>query len=265
MLSFEQLSIDIAQFRWLGKRNWQPLLKSISLDIKPGKMLALVGGSGEGKSLLLQSALGLLPANMRVRGAIKLNGHTLSERELIAYRGNTFCYIPQGVSALNPLICIGDQLSRSARLSGADVSSDDIVQQLGLYHLSGSLVKTYPAKLSGGMAKRVLACNATLSNAQYILADEITSWLDDEHACLLLGHLRELCNQGKSVLWVTHDLALAARFADTIAVLNQGEVNEVIPANVLNRHEGSEWLKTLWNALPEQQFINTKEASLNPL
>lgn len=256
MLSFDQLSIDIAQFRWLGKRSWQPLLKSISLDIQPGKMVALVGGSGEGKSLLLQSALGLLPANMRTRGSIKLNGHPLSERELIAYRGNTFCYIPQGVTALNPLICIGEQLSRSARLSGANVSSENIVQQLEHYHLSGSLVKTYPAKLSGGMAKRVLACNATLSNAQYILADEITSWLDDDHACLLLEHLRALCHKGKSVLWVTHDLALAARFADTIAVLNHGELNETLPAMALHQHEGSEWIKTLWNALPEQQFLS---------
>ncbi|OAT33153.1 ATP-binding cassette domain-containing protein [Proteus myxofaciens] len=255
MLSFENLSIDIAQFRWLGKRHWQPLLKSISLDLQPGKMLALVGGSGEGKSLLLQSALGLLPANMRVRGAIKLDGQTLSKRELKAYRGNTFCYIPQGVTALNPLICVGEQLSRSARLSGAKVMPDDIEQHLKRYHLSGSLVNTYPAKLSGGMAKRVLACNATLSNAHYILADEITSWLDDEHACLLLEQLRTLCNQGKSVLWVTHDLALAARFADTIAVLNQGEINEIIPAMGLHNDEGSKWLKTLWNALPEQQFI----------
>lgn len=114
------------------------------------------------------------------------------------------------------------------------------------------------------MAKRVLACNATLSNAQYILADEITSWLDDEHACLLLEHLKELCHQGKSVLWVTHDLALAARYADTIAVLRQGELNEIVAAKALYHHGGSEWLKTLWNALPEQQFLDLQEGACNP-
>ncbi len=60
-----------------------------------------------------------------------------------------FCYIPQGVTALNPLISIGEQLGRSARLSGADITYEDIKHQFGLYHLSSSLVKTYPAKLSG--------------------------------------------------------------------------------------------------------------------
>ncbi|RLR55898.1 peptide ABC transporter ATP-binding protein [Pseudomonas aeruginosa] len=263
MLSFENLSIDIAQFRWLGKRHWHPLLKDITLDITPGKMVALVGGSGEGKSLLLQSVLGLLPNNMRVRGEIKLNSHALNKREIIASRGNTFCYIPQGVSALNPLIPIGEQLYRSAYLSGAKITSQDIEQQLSFYHLSPTLIKTYPEKLSGGMAKRVLACHAMLSHARYILADEITSWLDDEHASLLLRYLRQLCEQGKSVLWVTHDLALAARFSDIIAVLNQGEINEIIPAQSLVNQEGSEWLQKLWNALPEQQFLAQRETSFS--
>ena len=58
MLSFDNLTIDVAKFRWLGKKQWSPLLQDISLDVAPGEMVALVGGSGEGKSLLLQSSLG---------------------------------------------------------------------------------------------------------------------------------------------------------------------------------------------------------------
>lgn len=80
MLSLDNLTIDVAQFRWLGRKRWSPLLKGISLDIQPGEMVALVGGSGEGKSLLLQSVLGLLPENMRCRGDINLNGKRLTEK-----------------------------------------------------------------------------------------------------------------------------------------------------------------------------------------
>lgn len=74
MLKFDRLAIDVAQFSWLRKKRWQPLLTDISLAVQPGELVALVGSSGEGKSLLLQSALGLLPDNMRCQGAISLAG-----------------------------------------------------------------------------------------------------------------------------------------------------------------------------------------------
>ncbi len=106
------------------------------------------------------------------------------------------------------------------------------------------------------MAKRVLTSCATLTNARYILADEVTSWLDDEHACQLLTHLRAFCQQGRGILWVTHDLSLAARFADKIAVLHQGELHETLSADELRNNGGSPWLQSLWAALPEQQFVS---------
>lgn len=128
--------------------------------------------------------------------------------------------------------------------------------QLKTYNLAPGLVNDFPRQLSGGMAKRVLTSCATLTHARYILADEVTSWLDEDHACQLLTHLRAFCQQGRGILWVTHDLALAARFADKIAVLHKGELHETLSADELKNSGGSPWLQSLWAALPEQQFVS---------
>ena len=255
MLKFDRFAIDIAHYHWLGHKTWHPLLSNISLEIHPGELMTLVGSSGEGKSLLLQSTLGLLPDNMRCHGDIVLDGQVLSDAGKVDQRGKTLCYVPQGVSALNPLIKVGPQLSRAAQLSGVTLQPGDVARQLQQYNLQPGLVDEFPRKLSGGMAKRVLASCAALTHARYILADEITSWLDDEHACQLLTHLKSFCRQGRGLLWVTHDLALAARFADTIAVLHQGQLHETLSARELRENGGSPWLQSLWAALPEQQFL----------
>lgn len=86
MLRFDQFAIDVAHYRWLGRKTWHPLLSHISLDVNPGELVALVGGSGEGKSLLLQSVLGLLPENMRCHGEIILDGEVLCARDKIEQR-----------------------------------------------------------------------------------------------------------------------------------------------------------------------------------
>ena len=259
MLKFDRLAIDVAHYHWLGHKTWHPLLSNISLEVHPGELVALVGSSGEGKSLLLQSTLGLLPGNMRCRGEIVLDGQVLGDAGKVDQRGKTLCYVPQGVSALNPLIKIGPQLRRAAQLSGVKLGLGDVAEQLQRYNLQPGLVHEFPRTLSGGMAKRVLACCAALTHARYILADEITAWLDDEHACQLLTQLKGFCLQGRGILWVTHDLALAARFADRIAVLHQGELHETLSAQALRDNGGSPWLRSLWAALPEQQFMARKE------
>ena len=130
MLSFDQVTIEAAHYSWLGRRSWQPLLTDISLQLAPGEIVALVGGSGEGKSLLLQSALTLLPDNLRMGGTISLDGTPLCDASRARLRGHTFCYVPQGVSALNPLLTVERQLGRAARLCGQSGSRERLGQQL---------------------------------------------------------------------------------------------------------------------------------------
>ncbi|CAJ1774385.1 ATP-binding cassette domain-containing protein [Aeromonas salmonicida] len=236
MLSFDHVTIEAAHYSWLGRRSWQPLLTDISLQLAPGEIVALVGGSGEGKSLLLQSALTLLPDNLRMRGTLSLDGVPLCDASRARLRGHTLCYVPQGVSALNPLLTVERQLGRAARLCGQNGSRERLGEQLQRYQLPAATLDRYPRQLSG---------------ARYILADEITAWLDEGLACLLLGQLRELANQGSGILWVTHDLALAARFADRIVALHQGQVSDTLSSHHLRQGQGSEMLRAHWQALPE--------------
>lgn len=251
MLNFRQVSVDHVHYNWFGRKQLSPILSDINLTLKRGEITALVGGSGEGKSLLLQSALALLPENLRLRGEISLEGQPLDSKQCQKLRGNTLCYVPQGVSSLNPLLKVGTQLKRSLQLSASHTCALALEQQIKHFHLQSDVLLKYPRQLSGGMAKRVLACNAALGGADYILADEITAWLDEPLAFQLLQQLRDLSAQGAGVLWVTHDLSLAARFADRIVALSDGRISDDILINELKSGGGSAALRRHWMALPE--------------
>ena len=157
MLNFSSIYVDHVHYTWFGRQQLSPLLSNINLSVKRGEMTALVGGSGEGKSLLLQTALALLPDNLRMRGEIRLEGKAIDSRHCATLRGNTLCYIPQGVGSLNPLLTVGTQLKRSLHLSGRHTCALALEQQIKHYHLQHDILLKYPRQLSGGMAKRILA------------------------------------------------------------------------------------------------------------
>ncbi|NDO83858.1 peptide ABC transporter ATP-binding protein [Citrobacter sp. NCU1] len=257
MLSLRQVTLEAARYRWYGAKAWSLLLQDISFDIAPGEIVALVGGSGEGKSLLLQCLLDLLPENLRFRGDISLDGKRIDNKAISQFRGENICYIPQGVQALNPVLNVEKHMKRACQLSGREWDERQIAHLLQKNQLNTSILKHFPRQLSGGMAKRVLACHASLSHARYILADEITAWLDIPLAGQLLNHLRDLCTQGCGVLWVTHDLMLAAQYADRIVSLHQGRVSDDLSKEQLLHGEMSEQLKHQWQALPERNLLFT--------
>lgn len=259
MLQLKNVELSCAKERWFRAPVWTPLLHNINLEVHSGELVALVGGSGEGKSLLIQNILGLLPDSMRSSGQILIDNQIINTGKQQQLRGPTLGYIPQSVSALNPLLKVGKQIQRAASLSGQAQTNNAIAEQLTHYNLSEKLLEQYPLSLSGGMAKRILVSCATMSQARFILADEVTAWLDLPHAEILLNHMQALCHQGRGILWITHDLHLAAKFADRIAVLHQGTIKEVVSAAELRCGGGGSWLQSLWQALPEHSFIHAGE------
>lgn len=145
MLSLRQVSLEVARYRWYGARNWSSLLQDISFDVAPGQMVALVGGSGEGKSLLLQCLLDLLPENLRFQGTITLEGKTLNSDDIRKCRGNTFSYVPQGVQALNPLLSIEKHLRRACQLSGQQWNAGKIERLLQRSRLESRVLDAFRA------------------------------------------------------------------------------------------------------------------------
>ncbi|VEA36846.1 ABC transport ATP-binding protein [Salmonella enterica subsp. enterica] len=196
MLSLQQVTLESARYRWYGARRWSPLLQNVSFDIAPRRNGGIGwrqrGGKKSAAAMPARSAAGKLTLS---GGEITLDGNRLDRHTIRQLRGNTFSYVPQGVQALNPMLNIRKHLNRACHLTGRAWDETQMVQLLQQSDLEPTVLERFPRQLSGGMAKRILACHASLSQARYILADEITAWLDTALANQLLEHLRGLCER----------------------------------------------------------------------
>lgn len=255
MLKLKDIRIDLTTYSRWGKAQTRPMITDINLTVNPGEIVALVGGSGEGKSLLLLSILGLLPDGMHTGGTMVLNDKTILEKDREALRGTQLAYIPQSVSALNPLLTVAQQMQHCARRHNKPARRDDLARCLAQFQLDESVLDLYPAALSGGMAKRVLAAFSLLMPASLILADEMTAWLDLKAAQELLSVFHRLTKQGKSLLWVTHDLNLAINEADRVALLENGTITVVQDCQSIRAGLGDKRLQMMVDTLPNHDFI----------
>jgi peptide/nickel transport system ATP-binding protein len=233
-----------------------------------GEVLAVVGQSGAGKSLLAHALLGVLPKNARVTGTIRFMGRELTPAETIRLRGRRIALVPQSVTYLNPLLHVGVQIARAAELAGVErkgarIAALDVLKR---YRLEKEIARRFPFQLSGGMARRILTATATVGGADLILADEPTNGLDRDTAGETLSHLRELADCGKAVLLITHDVEAALSVADRVTVFCGGVTVEDALASDFNgggklRHPYS---RALWDALPGRGFVDSLPAS-NPI
>ena len=213
------------------------VVHNVSFQLKAGEMLALVGESGSGKTTTAQAIIGLMAENgVRESGRILLNGVDISDwsqRRLDTLRGARISLIPQDPgSSLNPVKTIGDQvaeiLTLHQRLSRAERQQRVItlLTRVGLSHPE-QRARQYPHQLSGGMKQRVLIAIAIALRPALIIADEPTSALDVTVQKRILDLIDELRREsGTAVLFVTHDLALAAQRADRLVVFRNGEIQE---------------------------------------
>lgn len=235
----------------------QRVVNNVSFTLEAGEMVALVGESGSGKTTTAQAIIGLLAENgERDAGRILFNGVEISrwsQRRLDSLRGARISLIPQDPgSSLNPIKTIGSQvaevlalhqrLSRKAR----DERVIALLARVGLSHPE-QRAQQYPHQLSGGMKQRVLIAIAIALQPALIIADEPTSALDVTVQKRILDLIDELRREsGTAVLFVTHDLALAAQRADRLLVFRHGEVQEQGPTARVIASPGSPYTRRLF-------------------
>ena len=215
----------------------EPLLKSVSFNIKKGEVFALVGESGSGKSLTSLAIMRLLPDALSVSsGDIVLNGSslfTISEFEMQKVRGKSIAMIFQEpMTALNPVMTIGEQVAEVIRLH-LGLKKEAIKERVILLFKEVALKEPeerynwYPHQLSGGQKQRVMIAMALACEPELLIADEPTTALDVTIQAQVLDLLKKIQQERSlSILFITHDMGVVAQMADTIAVMRHGEILE---------------------------------------
>lgn len=259
MLTIDRLSLQLPLYASWWKREWATCLDGCSLKISAGEVHAVVGASGAGKSLLAYAVMGLLPTPARLSGQIDYKGEPLDSSRQRQLRGRELALIPQSLNALDPLARTQRQVAWAAQRAGQPSCHARHFAQRALnhYQLDARAQQAYAHELSGGMARRVLAAMAHVSQAQLVIADEPTVGLDPHQRQRILDALRGLADQGKTVMLITHDLRHALPIADRVTIIRDGQQVETASARAFQGSGASltnAYSQALWLALPDNGF-----------
>lgn len=229
---------------WRPRRAYHDVLRDLTLSVHEGEILALVGASGSGKSVLADALMGLFDANAVASGEMWFDGSLVTPGDLGNLRGHGISLVPQGVSSLDPLMRVGEQVRGEARGADRRARKEDarrrMVRQRELfeaYGLASEVERMYPHELSGGMARRVLLMCALMEEPRLLIADEPTPGMDDESAAVAAHDLRAFAQDGGGVLLITHDLDFALSIADRLAVFREGTIVEETSVSAFRRAE----------------------------
>ncbi|HMM06820.1 MAG TPA: ABC transporter ATP-binding protein [Clostridiales bacterium] len=253
ILEIENLSVSFLQYDKGMRQRSLPVITNLSVSVHEGEIVAVVGASGSGKSLLAHAVLGLLPANADVSGSIRFEEKLLTAADIAALRGKGITLVPQSTTYLDPLLKVGKAVRKNKKDAATLKKQRDLFRH---FQLGSATENLYPFELSGGMARRVLLTAALMDDPRLIIADEPTPGLDLELAKKAMADFRAFADQGNGVLLITHDMELAFSVADRIAVFYAGTtVEEALVADFEEeatlRHP---YTKALWRALPENGF-----------
>ena len=236
-------------------------VRGVNMTIYPGQSVAIVGESGSGKSTTAMSILGLLPGTGKVtKGQILFEGEDIThynDKQFEALRGNKIGLVPQDpMSNLNPVWRIGTQVEESLKANNVLEGSErekcvvEILEEAGLPD-AARRAKQYPHEFSGGMRQRALIGIGLAARPKLLIADEPTSALDVTVQKTILDHLGHLAEElGNAVLFITHDLGLAAERAEHLIVMHRGRIVESGPSREILRAPEHPYTQRLVTAAP---------------
>lgn len=219
-------SLSLAHFSLMNLHSQTLLLDSVELCLKRGECVALLGRSGSGKSLIGHALQGFIASNIaRVSGEVRLGGASINPA---LYRGRAFISIMQNPrTCFNPLLSIHHHCKESLRALHKPYDKAFIIECLRQVGLDSSHLKAYPFELSGGMLQRAMIAIALLTQAPFLIADEPTSDLDNDVAHEILTLLKRLQQErALGILLITHDLEIAAEYAEYVSVIAGGKIIE---------------------------------------
>ena len=253
LLEIHNLSVSFRMYDHGLEQTELQVISDLHLTVHPGEIVAIAGSSGSGKSLLASAILGILPDNATVNGHLHYKGEVLTPKLQKKLRGTEIALVPQSVAYLDPLMKVGAQVDGHYRQK-QDRKRETLFRR---FDLPVHAKELYPFQLSGGMARRVLVSAALITDAKLIIADEPTPGMSLSQALEALRMFRELADEGRSVILITHDIDLAFEFADRVAVFYAGTTVETALASDFKegpaalRHPYS---RALWKALPQNGF-----------
>ena len=235
-------------------------VNGVSLEIKRGQSLGLVGETGAGKTTIAKSILGILPDPPAkvLNGQIVLDGQDLlklPEKEMRGIRGKKISMIFQDpMTALNPLMTVGDQIAEVVSLHehcGKKESMNKAMQMLEMVGIPAERYVEYPHQFSGGMKQRVVIAIALACNPELLLADEPTTALDVTIQAQVMDMIADLQKKlNTAMILITHDLGIVAEACDQVAVIYAGEIVELASKEELFLHPTHPYTIGLFGSIP---------------
>ena len=258
LLEVEDLRVGFA----VGGRELRAV-DGVSFKVSPGTTLAIIGESGSGKTVSCRAIMGLLPDGTAIHGSARLRGSELiglTDSELRKHRGTDMAMVFQDPArSLNPTIRVGAQIAEAIRTHRKVTKAEAQAQAIELLRLvripaADRRFHEYPHQLSGGMRQRVMIAIALACRPKLLIADEATTALDVTTQAQIMELLLELQEQlDMALIMISHDLGLAASYADEVIVMYAGKIVEQAPASRLFGTNGAvrmRYTRALLDAIP---------------
>lgn len=235
-------------------------VNGLSYQLRAGRTLAIIGESGSGKTVSSRALMGLLPPSATVTGSVRIDGVELvglPEEDLRRYRGADIAMVFQDPTrSLNPTMKVGNQITEAIRAHGQvtkEAARQRAVELLSLVRIPDPQRRfhEYPHQLSGGMRQRVMIAIALASDPKVLIADEATTALDVTTQAQIMELLTELRTRlGTAIILISHDLGLAASYADEVIVMYAGRAVEHAPTRTLFGRMRMPYTRALMDAIP---------------